>query len=103
MISAFVAVVVLNPIYNKVLNPVIPRIDKKSKIKKFDFIDINIFLKFIIKIGDKRINTKSHLKNAISSGSISSFKNLPSTKLPDQKRTQRIKKIYILIIKSHKM
>ncbi len=43
------------------------------------------------------IKTKSHLKNAISKGVISSFINRPSTKLPDQNKTHKIKKKYVLI------
>ena len=39
------------------------------------------------------INTKNHLKNANSRGEISSLINLPSTKFPDQKSTQRLTKM----------
>lgn len=45
----------------------------------------------MIKIGDNIISTKNHLKNTSSKGSISSFINLPSIKLPDQKSTHRIR------------
>ena len=91
IINAFVVVVIVSAMYKKVLYAVILKADNINKIKKLFFNTPHIFENFMIKIGDTIISTNNHLKKANSKGLISSFKNLPSTKFPDQKRTQRVK------------
>ena len=92
IIKAFVAVVVVSPIYKRVLNPVIPNMANINKILKLFLILLYIFALLKNKIGDIRIRTNNHLKNINSKGSISSFINLPSTKLPDQNNTHSVNK-----------
>nr|WP_242689855.1 hypothetical protein [Sulfurimonas aquatica] len=90
IIRAFVEVVVVSPKYKRVLNAVIPRIDRIAKILKFCFREFSMFLRLLIKIGDIIKKTNNHLKKANSKGVTSSFIYLPMIKFTDQNSTHSV-------------